>query len=227
MNTLVVILLVIISLVVVGFVASKFIVVKENTEASAEKLVAIGDLTLVPWLGELKDRNGLAEKFEKEKADFISYVQYDLQEAVKLQLSYEEASQVVNLMGAEMKKETLQESVIPDKTVFKSMGWKSEETNQVMRTANPVLELGRETAGFQVKIMFHNREVEYVFLKEQGNLALQDISRISFPEAAVVPSAATSSPATCLLASVGYPTIDAWRRAGCLNRLEKANKARR
>lgn len=162
-----------------------FLVMAISVSVMAEEvLVPITKLGLAPWLGQIKDENDLANKFAREKAYFAGYIQYDLKEAAKLEITLAEANGIVNSMESAMK--GVKETSVPDETVFKSMGWKSKK-GQVMRTKNPILKLGKTTKGFSVKVDFKDYEIEYVFLKDCGNLCLQDVKAEIPPKAEYVP----------------------------------------
>ena len=106
--------------------------------------------------------------------DFVGYIQYDLKQGANLNVSHKEAYEIINSMESAMKQDKVKEISIADGTVFKSMGWKSK-TGEVMRTKNPILKLGKATRGFPVKVEFKDYEIEYVFLKDCGNLCLQNV----------------------------------------------------
>lgn len=155
---------------------------------SEDGLVPITQLGVAPWLGEIKEEKDLAVKFAGEKTDFVRYIQYDLKQAVNLNITNAETREIVDSTETTIKERRIEEISIPDGTIFKSMGWKSR-TGEVMRTPNPILKLGRQTKGFLVKVDFKEYQIEYVFLKDCGNLCLLDVKTVSPPRAEYVPSA--------------------------------------
>jgi len=148
--------------------------------------VPITKLGVAPWLGEIKNEKDLLQKFKREKMDFVGYIQYDLKQGANLDISDKEAYEIINSMESVMKQDKVKEISIADGTVFKSMGWKSKKGN-VMRTKNPILKLGKPTKGFSVKVEFKDYEIEYLFLKDCGNLCLRNLKSEVPPKAEYVP----------------------------------------
>ncbi len=152
-----------------------------------DKNVEINRLGVAPWLGEIRDQDDLAAKFAKEdKEDFIRYIRYDLKEAVNLDISEKEAVEVVNSMAAAIK--SAERISVPDKTIFKSMGWRSKVTGKIMRTPNPILKLGKETQGFLFSLEVRDYRLEYVFLQVCGNLCLYTANIVQPAKAEDIPA---------------------------------------
>ena len=118
--------------------------------------------------------------------DFVGYIQYDLKQGANLDVSDKEAYEIINSMESAMKQDKVKKISIADGTVFRSMGWKSKKGN-VMRTKNPILKLGKSVEGFLVNAQSKDYEIEYVFLKDCGNLCLQDVKAEVPPKAEYVP----------------------------------------
>ncbi len=155
-----------------------------NLKGLTEELVPIKTLNVAPWLGPIKDERDLLSKFRQEKNNLEVYIQFDLERAKGLKISSKEAKEIINLMEREIMR--TREVLIRDGERFLSMGWKSK-TGQVMRTANPVLQLGRDTKGYDVIVEYNDFEIQYGFLKECGNIVLFNVIDLLPPEAEIVP----------------------------------------
>ena len=117
------------------------------------KYVEITRLGVAPWLGQIRDQNDLAAKFaEEDRQDFIRYIRFDLKEAVNLDISADEAEEILSLVEEAIKEERVKKITLSDGAIFHSMGWRSRVTKKIMRTPDPILKLGRSTEGFLVRI---------------------------------------------------------------------------
>jgi hypothetical protein len=176
-----------------------------------DKNVEITRLGVAPWLGEIRDQDDLAAKFAKEdKEDFIRYIRYDLEQAVNLDITEKEAAEVVNSMAAAIRQ--AERISVPNKTIFKSMGWRSKVTGKIMRTPNPILKLGKETQGFLFSLEVRDYRLEYVFLQVCGNLCLYTANIVQPAKAEDVPQdpqekvAEPAAPSTNLLVLLVNPS---------------------
>lgn len=157
--------------------------------ASKSTKVVITKLNVAPLLGAIKDAKDLFQKFDNQKDEFANYLWYDLN-SVGLSITKAEAEEITELMANAIKK--TKEVIIDDGTNVMSMGWRSK-TGRMMRTGKSVLRLGRGVAAFPVKIKFKDYDIEYIFLKECGNIAL--LHAREFPPCAEeVPKAGVSRP---------------------------------
>ncbi|HUV81147.1 MAG TPA: hypothetical protein VMW21_01345 [Patescibacteria group bacterium] len=156
---------------------------------ASSKFVPITKLGVAPWLGEIRDENDLATKFAKEdRQDFIRYIRFDLKEAVNLDISADEAEEILSLVEEAIKEERVKKITLSDGAIFHSMGWRSRATKKIMRTPDPILKLGRPTEGFLVRIQTEEYRIEYVFLQECGNLCLCTVKSIRPAGAQDVPA---------------------------------------
>ena len=150
--------------------------------------VPIKSLNLAPWLGKLSSSQDLAEKFTRQKQDFVGYIQHDLEVAAGLRLSIADSKEIVDLMESQIKAGETKLRVVEDGTKFLSMGWRSK-SGKIMRTASPVLRLGKLTYGFPVTIEYGEHKIEYLFLAACGNIVLREVKELKPPKAEVVPPA--------------------------------------
>ncbi len=157
--------------------------------AVQDKYVEITRLGVAPWLGQIKNKSDLAAKFAKEdRQDFIRYIRFDLKEAVNLDISADEAEEILGLVEEAIKEERVKKITLSDGAIFHSMGWRSRVTKKIMRTPDPILKLGRSTEGFLVRIQTEEYRIEYIFLQECGNLCLCTVKNIRPAGAQDVPA---------------------------------------
>jgi len=157
--------------------------------AAQDKYVEITRLGVAPWLGQIKNKSDLAAKFaEEDRQDFIRYIRFDLKEAANLDISADEAEEILGLAEEAIKEERVKKITLSDGAIFHSMGWRSKVTKKIMRTPDPILKLGRSTEGFLVRIQTEEYRIEYIFLQECGNLCLCTVKSIRPAGAQDVPA---------------------------------------
>jgi hypothetical protein len=170
----------------------------------------IRTLGVAPWLGRIDGENDLIRGFSRERDSMIDYIVYDLRKARGWDLSHSQAKEIVLRMERTRPKRIS----VPDGTRFLSMGWKSKKTGRVMRTANPVLSIGRSTTGYTFLVETEIGRVEYIFLVDCGNMCLRAVER-GMPPAENVPRA-YASPEYSSHIYVGHPPPQIqWRPPIC------------
>jgi hypothetical protein len=171
----------------------------------------IRTLGVAPWLGRIDKESDLTGGLSRERGNMIDYIVYDLRKA-GWNISRSEAEEIV----LQMERSRPRKISVPDGTRFLSMGWKSKN-GRVMRTASPVLRIGRHTEGFLFSIGTEFGQIEYVFLVDCGNMCLKAVER-GMPPAEDVPRAYArpECPPPSQVIYVGHPPPQIqWRPPVC------------